>query len=170
MGMGKTVEVLALLLSRPAAPEVVSGTLHPTSGKIMSRGTLVVCAVSLVGQWEAEVEAKLADENVRVYKYHGGSRTRNVRKLCQYDLVITTYGILASDEGGRAHKGEDALGKIHWHRVVFDEGEWVSWLGTAWSVLLLKMLPGGTVSALSACGWKAWQSRPRPALLMLDVT
>jgi hypothetical protein len=48
--LGKTVEVLGLVLSRPAPAHVIAGARDPESGKIISRGTLVVCAVSLVGQ------------------------------------------------------------------------------------------------------------------------
>lgn len=50
------MEVLALVLSDPAPPSVVAGAAAP-DGKILSRGTLVVCAVSLVGQWADEVGA-----------------------------------------------------------------------------------------------------------------
>lgn len=49
-GLGKTVEVLALILSNPPPPSLVAGVTDPQSGFIQSRGTLVVCAVSLVGQ------------------------------------------------------------------------------------------------------------------------
>jgi hypothetical protein len=49
-GLGKTIEVLGLILSNPAPPSVISGRFDPESRMIVSRGTLVVCAVSLVGQ------------------------------------------------------------------------------------------------------------------------
>jgi SNF2 family DNA or RNA helicase len=49
-GLGKTVEVLALILSNPAHHSVVSGSNDRESGLVVSRDTLVVCAVSLVGQ------------------------------------------------------------------------------------------------------------------------
>lgn len=49
MGLGKTVEVMALILANPAPASVVSGRVLP-NGKIASRATLVVCAVSLVGR------------------------------------------------------------------------------------------------------------------------
>lgn len=70
MGLGKTVEVLGLVLSNPAAPSVVSGLTDMESGKIVSRGTLVVCAVSLVGQWCQEAQKKL-EGSLRMYPYHG---------------------------------------------------------------------------------------------------
>lgn len=73
MGLGKTVEVLGLVLSNPAPPSVVSGMIDADSGKIMSRGTLVVCAVSLVGQWCQEAQKKLSG-SLKMYPYHGQSR------------------------------------------------------------------------------------------------
>lgn len=53
-GLGKTIEVLGLILSNPAPPSVKSGRYDPEAGRIISRGTLVVCAVSLVGQVGAD--------------------------------------------------------------------------------------------------------------------
>lgn len=51
MGLGKTVEVLALVLANPAPPSVVSGTLvsNKKTGATytLSRGTLVICKVRL---------------------------------------------------------------------------------------------------------------------------
>jgi hypothetical protein len=66
------VEVLGLVLSNPAPPEVVSGTFDAT-GKIVSRATLVVVAVSLVGQWCAEASNKLSG-GLKMYPYHGQNR------------------------------------------------------------------------------------------------
>ena len=49
MGLGKTVEVLALVLANPAPPSVLNGTLvtnkKTQSTYTLSRGTLVVCKV-----------------------------------------------------------------------------------------------------------------------------
>jgi hypothetical protein len=49
MGLGKTVEVLGLVLAAPPAASLVSGAAA-ADGFIVSRATLVVCAVSLVGE------------------------------------------------------------------------------------------------------------------------
>jgi hypothetical protein len=43
------------------------------------RATLVVCAVSLVGQWVAEAQQKLGG-SLRVYQYHGQGRIRDPAK------------------------------------------------------------------------------------------
>ena len=68
--------MLALILGNPAPDSVISGTPHPKStGRTTSRATLVVCAVSLVGQWIDEAKSK-SNGSLRVYQYHGPSRIR----------------------------------------------------------------------------------------------
>lgn len=108
MGLGKTVICLALILSNPAPHYPISGSpiskldeyevednaaawdtdLYertsanaPKRGKIISRGTLVVCHVSLVGQWIEEAKSKLEDPGL-VYPYHG-TRTRDAKKIAK---------------------------------------------------------------------------------------
>ena len=74
-GLGKTVEVLALILGSKAPASVASGTPHPQStGRVTSRATLVVCAVSRVGQWIDEATSK-SNGSLRILQYHG-TRTR----------------------------------------------------------------------------------------------
>lgn len=54
----------------------------------------VVCAVSLVGQWQAEAQAKTA-ANCRIHPYHGQSRIRDPQRLAtEFDVVVTTYQTL----------------------------------------------------------------------------
>ena len=76
MGLGKTVEILALVLAMPASPAVVSGAVVQTKDGPLtqSRGTLVVCKVSLVDQWVAEAKSKLADKTLKIVEYHGPNR------------------------------------------------------------------------------------------------
>jgi hypothetical protein len=67
-GLGKTIVTLACILANPkpqlplaepAPPARIAGK-HPTSA------TLVVCAVSLVGQWISEAKSKLST-NMRIH-------------------------------------------------------------------------------------------------------
>ncbi|KAK9823845.1 hypothetical protein WJX72_005892 [[Myrmecia] bisecta] len=81
MGMGKTVEICALLLANPAPRLPAAGSLTE-DGLIVSWGTLVVCNLSTMGQWEAELGDKIAG-NCLVYKYHGQSRVQNPDKLAR---------------------------------------------------------------------------------------
>ncbi|KAG2441423.1 hypothetical protein HYH02_010011 [Chlamydomonas schloesseri] len=121
MGLGKTVEVMALTLANPPPPSVVAGAVAPC-GRIVSRGTLVVCAVSLVGQWQAEAANKTAG-SCRIHPYHGQNRIRDARRLAtEFDVVVTTYQTLQSDQAGGSRSNTNPCQAILWHRIVFDEG------------------------------------------------
>jgi non-specific serine/threonine protein kinase len=100
MGLGKTVQMLALL-ARDTAD---------------SGPTLLVCPMSLVGNWKRETE-KFAPQ-LRVHVHHGAERARGKRfteAVEASDLVITTYAIAARDSA--------ALSDIRWHRLVVDEAQ-----------------------------------------------
>lgn len=136
MGMGKTVISLALILSNPPPalppPDLDAPTApYSLENPAKSVATLVVCAVSLVGQWIDEAKSKLADDSeLRVYMYHGQGRIRDVNTLVEsYDLVVTTYQTLGTDYGKTkkpAWKAKDhPLGCIRWHRIVLDESHTV---------------------------------------------
>lgn len=59
-----------------------------------------MCAVSLVGQWYEEAMDKLGG-SLRIYQYHGGHRSRDIRSLAtKYDLIVTTYQVGACNPGG----------------------------------------------------------------------
>ena len=64
--------------------------------RFLCSATLVVCAVSLVGQWLEEAKSKL-DGSLALYMYHGSSRKRDAYYLAtNFDLVVTTYQVLLS--------------------------------------------------------------------------
>lgn len=103
MGLGKTVQLLALLTDERAE--------GPAPGP-----TLLVCPVSLVGNWRKEAE-KFAP-GLRVHVQHGPERpTGNAlaRIVGACDLVVTTYGVVARDT--------EELSGMPWHRVVCDEAQ-----------------------------------------------
>ncbi len=101
MGLGKSATVLALLLH---------------SNGDVRQPTLLVCPMSLVGNWQREV-AKFAPE-LRVHVHHGAERAKGKvhrGSRAGADLVITTYALAARDAA--------ALTAIAWHRVVVDEAQ-----------------------------------------------
>ncbi|HET9140131.1 DEAD/DEAH box helicase [Actinophytocola sp.] len=95
MGLGKTVQTLALLL-------------HDRSGP-----TLLVCPMSVVGNWQREAARFAPGLSVRVH--HGAERSRDRQPLDDADLVITTYAVATRDAG--------LLSRINWRRVVLDEAQ-----------------------------------------------
>ncbi|KAK9847690.1 hypothetical protein WJX84_004737 [Apatococcus fuscideae] len=126
MGLGKTVICLGIILSRPAPPQLLPAPI--VDKRIKSRATLVICAVSLVGQWAAEAEDKLGG-SLRICQYHGSHRPRSERKIAEeFDLVITTYQTLGSDyrqDTTGDGSGFKPLGAIDWHRIILDEGHMI---------------------------------------------
>ncbi|GAA4567802.1 DEAD/DEAH box helicase [Micromonospora coerulea] len=100
MGLGKTVQLLALLAGDP-----------PETGP-----TLLVCPMSLVGNWQRE--AARFTPGLRVHVHHGAERARGAEfrtAVHDADLVLTTYSVAARDAF--------ALAGIDWHRVVVDEAQ-----------------------------------------------
>ncbi|QMU80309.1 DEAD/DEAH box helicase [Streptacidiphilus sp. PB12-B1b] len=107
MGLGKTVQALALLAveheqaARAGAPAA-------------ARPTLVVCPMSLVGNWQRECARFVP--RLRVHVHHGADRSEGPElgeAAASADIVITTYGLVLRDGA--------ALRAVHWHRVVADE-------------------------------------------------
>eukprot|EP00940_MAST-03C_sp_MAST-3C-sp2_P002215 g2215.t1 len=104
MGLGKTISTVALILSNPAP----SNWLVPPNQKfpvrtrghfyelVKTRATLVVCAVSLVGQWVKEAK-RLCGSGVKIYSYYGQKRKRDPVRLADNDIVVTTYHTIAAD-------------------------------------------------------------------------
>ncbi|TNC26404.1 DEAD/DEAH box helicase [Amycolatopsis alkalitolerans] len=103
MGLGKTVQLLAL--------EAVQRAGNPDVGP-----TLLVCPMSLVGNWQREA-AKFAPK-LRVYAHHGRERLHDEllqERLTETDLLVTTYATAIRD-------AEELTG-VAWHRVVLDEAQ-----------------------------------------------
>jgi SNF2 family DNA or RNA helicase len=103
MGLGKTVQLLAL--------EAALRAENADAG-----ATLLVCPMSLVGNWQREA-ARFAPK-LRVYAHHGRERLRGARlrdALDQTDLMLTTYATATRDA--------DELAGYEWHRVVLDEAQ-----------------------------------------------
>jgi hypothetical protein len=100
MGLGKTIQLLSLVAAQP-----------PGFGP-----TLLVCPMSLVGNWQREAARFTPD--LRVHVHHGADRLDGeslIAALASADLVITTYGVATRDQA--------ALGQVSWARVVCDEAQ-----------------------------------------------
>ncbi|XP_076905019.1 helicase-like transcription factor CHR28 isoform X1 [Bidens hawaiensis] len=71
-------------------------------------GSLVVCPASVVRQWARELEEKVAEEaKLEVLIYHGGNRTKDPAELARYDVVLTTYAIVAKEVPNKCLDEED---------------------------------------------------------------
>lgn len=103
MGLGKTIQVLARLVA------------ERTDGQ--SPGpTMVVCPLSVVGNWKHETHE--FTPALDVYVHHGTDRASGSEVadlIATHDVIVTTYGVVRNDIG--------ELQKIQFHRVVLDEAQ-----------------------------------------------
>lgn len=65
------------------------------------KATLIVCPLSVMSVWQAQVERHTRG-NMEIYTYHGGDRVRSAAFLGKHDIVLTTYATLASELGARS--------------------------------------------------------------------
>lgn len=103
MGLGKTIQTLALL-QHEKEREAADGE---------RRTSLIVMPTSLIYNWEKEA-AKFTPE-LRVLVHTGSNRIRDVAMFAAHDLVITTYGILRSDD--------ELMSSFYFHYMILDESQ-----------------------------------------------
>ncbi|MCJ1309461.1 hypothetical protein MMC25_003121 [Agyrium rufum] len=128
MGLGKTLQTLALIVTRPSEDR-------------RCKTTLIVAPVALLRQWEREIKTRLKPTSrLKTYIYHGSGIKTTWEQLKLYDIVLTSYGTLASELKRKQdiHTKRTAnpnwhpskvdelplLGDAsHWYRVVLDEAQ-----------------------------------------------
>ncbi|TFK43094.1 SNF2 family N-terminal domain-containing protein [Crucibulum laeve] len=110
MGMGKTIQVIALLVTDRQKPN------------------LVVAPTVAIMQWRNEIAAHT--DGLKVLVWHGAARESNVAELKKYDVVLTTYAVLEScfrkQQSGFKRKGQiikekSPLHQLKWNRIILDE-------------------------------------------------
>lgn len=86
------------------------------SGNSSSGTTLVVCPPAVLSAWISQIEEHTKPGSLKSYIYYG-ERTGDANELAKYDLVLTTYSILASEDTWI----DSPIKKIEWWRVILDE-------------------------------------------------
>ncbi|MBK5202987.1 MAG: DEAD/DEAH box helicase [Prolixibacteraceae bacterium] len=99
MGLGKTLQVIAIIMK------------FKEEGLLKSGKILVVSPTGLITNWEAEVQ-KFAP-GIKTAVYHGSQR--NLEHMGNYDMLLTSYGIVRSDA--------ELLSKHKWFAMVIDEAQ-----------------------------------------------
>ncbi|KAL1673766.1 SNF2 family N-terminal domain-containing protein [Schizophyllum commune] len=121
MGLGKTLTMIALILATKA---------DKPSGCI--KGTLIVAPLSIISNWEKQLEDHCAPGALKSCTYYGATRGMAAEELKKYDVVITTYQVISGEWADRAG-GQPAKKKkkgvaggslfdVRWKRIVLDEG------------------------------------------------
>ena len=128
MGLGKTIQLIALLL-------------HEREQGWTDLPTLLVCPVSVAGNWQREL-ARFAP-GLKVMIHHGGSRATEASfqsAVQAHDVIITTYSLVGRDE--------EALNGVTWAGVVADEAQNIK-NPTTKAAQALRKLPAGYRIALT---------------------
>ena len=111
MGLGKTAQLIGSLLDFSTTPTLSLVDRH------LSQPALVICPVSVLGNWRLEVERFAPTLSVQTH--HGPDRPRDLASfqtsLENTDVIISTYSLLSRDA--------DLFQSINWGWVVLDEAQ-----------------------------------------------
>ena len=142
MGLGKTVEVISLLLLHKR--RMTEQTKIKKEGSLRSSGsTLIVAPASILQQWQSEIHMHAPSLKAMIYE---GIKTVTktskeedmVEELLKYDVILATYHTLAKEihfsgnapQRSLRHEPQykrklSPLVQIHWWRCVLDECQMV---------------------------------------------
>lgn len=112
MGLGKTIQAIALLSSR------------------RSLGTsLVVVPTSVLFNWKREIN-RFAP-SLKVGDFNSGLREEILKSIKHYDVVLCTYGVLASEI--------ERLAPVDWNVIILDEAHFIKNKATQTSHAVMKL-------------------------------
>ncbi len=124
MGLGKTLQTLAVLLharERLLAAARPKKQARPGQQELFDQEdcfplrTLILLPASLVFNWDLEIR-KFAP-GLTICRHSGPQRTRDVRILSRYDIVLSTYQTARQDM--------PLLRTIAWEYVILDESQYI---------------------------------------------
>lgn len=153
MGLGKTLTMISLVLKqKQLKPKEDKEEEDEWRGRekqlqkvIKSRGTLIICPASLIHHWHKEIERRVKGKKLQVLMYHGQGREKDILRLADNDIVLTTYSLVGKevgtvnvdanapakddeknmedkqDDGAESEKADATLLRIVWERIILDE-------------------------------------------------
>lgn len=101
MGLGKTLQVIAFLLRQQERNQ-----LSPT---------LLVLPLALIENWRVEINKFAPALANDIYVHHGNSRLRSSEHISRFDLVLTSYDTLKTDQL--------IFGRIRFRAIICDEAQ-----------------------------------------------
>ena len=165
MGLGKTVELIALICLHAQSTLLDGG--HVSSSQIRtSPATLIITPPSILQQWKNELQT-LAPA-LKVLCYYGVRKEAS--KLCneelltqlqEQDVVLTTYNVLASEihysgatpdrdlrHDRKYQRRQSPLTQLLWWRVVLDEAQMIE-SGVSNAAKVAQLIPRENAWAVS---------------------
>ncbi|PBP21077.1 SNF2 family domain-containing protein [Diplocarpon rosae] len=153
MGLGKTLQIISLVSQTLDNEAVEWAKLVPCASQdnrdlcpgrkgknkallpkleqvplvLNCKTTLLVSPLSTIANWEEQMKQHVKPGSLKYYIYHGANRIKDVKKLAEFDIVITTYGSIASEFSYRSKKkpGVYPLEEMNWFRIVLDEAHMI---------------------------------------------
>ncbi|KAJ5944882.1 hypothetical protein N7516_005050 [Penicillium verrucosum] len=139
MGLGKTVEVIALISLNKRESQPIKADpdgLRPTGA------TLIITPPAILEQWKQQLKEHAP--TLRVYHYNGIKRGKEttddviVEELAEFDVVLTTYNVIAKEihytgstpkrslrHEKRFVQRRTPLVRLSWWRVCLDEAQMI---------------------------------------------
>ena len=113
MGLGKSLSIISLLATDWSHRAKNSQGVTPT---------LLIVTLPLIRTWEEEFRCHLHPQTLRYWTYHGPKRSKDVNVILAYDVVLTTYDVVAQ-EWRKLNSQSSLLFSTNWRRIVLDEGK-----------------------------------------------
>ncbi len=171
MGLGKTVELIALMCSHRSHDShqgddaTAIHTDSPNQNLKKSRATLIITPPSILEQWKQELEEH--SPALKVFHYDGLNTTKRrsgdkpVLELADNDVVLTTYNVLGREihfareksdrqlrDRSRYEPPKSPLTQIYWWRVCLDEAQMVE-SGVSQAAQVARLIPRVNAWAVS---------------------
>ncbi|CAG7847334.1 DNA repair protein RAD5 [Serendipita indica DSM 11827] len=146
MGLGKTIQIAALIHTVKASAQDLARRGEKAStesskpqikqlsidrafrakvvsrqSNTQSRATLVIVPTSLLSQWAGELQRASKRHTLSTLIWHGSNRAPLSSDLQDVDVVITSYGVLASEHAKQQKSVTSSLFETRWFRIVLDE-------------------------------------------------
>jgi SNF2 family DNA or RNA helicase len=117
MGLGKTIQTLALLQSNRenfSPPLQFAGNQADLFSSVKGRLTsLLIVPASLVYNWENEIRRFVP--GMRVYSYKGNQRMKSTSYFSEFDIILSSYHTVRQDI--------DIISKFNFHYIILDESQ-----------------------------------------------
>ncbi|KAI0123117.1 SNF2 family domain-containing protein [Xylariales sp. AK1849] len=157
MGLGKTVETIALIALHRRPPQAAMLFDDFTGQHVRPTGsTLIVTPETLRKQWVSEIAKHAPKLRLMVYngrKTYNGTEEDLVEELAEHDIVITTYNVLQAEihfaqpppnrsmRHERRHpRPSSPLVRLSWWRVCLDEAQQIE-SGVSAAAKVARLIP-----------------------------
>lgn len=134
MGLGKTLQIISLTVNslgdsktfakkKYSPPKDKAGSDAKDDPPLLPvKTTLLISPLSTIGNWEEQIQAHVHPDTLNTYIYHGSKRETDLTKLANYDMIITTYQVVANEfqRHTKDKKNTSPLQQMYFFRIVLD--------------------------------------------------